>query len=1268
MASIVCQVVTKPEQVSFIWSEGPASFEPYHLTGQYLIMFRKLVEEARNRLGDLVKECLLSEHGRGSEEQVGRVCYELAQTGYKLYQQIFRPGADQERIARDVRTWLDELQAGNEIESLEIVIDPPMFIPWNVVYDRRPDEQAFLAEGHGAEHWQPFWGIRYNLAGGRRVNPLRRKPLWEPPTVLLIVDPHVRDGLPQDQQQRLTEFARSRGISMVESKDQLAAALKSLRPDVTFFMYWFCHARPEALVLGDDEISPTDLLDMLSGDDFDGDRRSGGLAFLNACQTAEAGDAGSFLDALNAFGLSGSVATEQQTVDVFANAFGLDFLEGFLDKGEPIGKLLQKLRSRVPLGLLYATYCPPHIRVRRPAGVPAEPASSIAIMDTIHIAGRVLGATATTAREWPPLPDTPYRSLAYYDRQHRALFAGRDDDVHRFAEVLDDHGTRILVLHGESGVGKSSFLRAGVIPYLEEECIGYQVLRSRSETETQAPERERPVLFVRATNDPVRQIAQALYDYCLQPYTYRKPTGGSVEVDLDALLVEFLEKSSNPGALNAAVRADRPLLRDDRGHLLLNVGLSAALQADPSLLGRLLTAIADRLPYALVLVVDQCEEMFTLARTQADAQSRRLALEMLRRVVGTSGDFKVILALRTEYYGRLIDGLRRGLRDVGGVREYLLTDFDEDTLVEAIRRPTSEAEIPYASEVPYKKYRFRYAEGIPKKIAQTALSSATSRYDSVLPLVQVICTQLYEIARQRTDAVIRAEDLELIGGIQGGMRTHVEASLGRLLPQSSDQKAFKRLFTRLYLRQPDGNLTTALLSEDELRRHWTGRMPFAEMFRAAEQGEFRLLRVNLLRIGDQEERRYVSLGHDALAKVAAEWDEELSRGARLRKWLGITAGALALVIVMAGLTVWAWTSEIKARHHQSEAEEKTKQAIEAEIQSRQRFYNLYLAQINLAHRAWEEGDVQLMLKLLEGLKPRPGHENVRGFEWYYLWRLSHNDLATFKLWDVNAGDAGPSLQEQGQTEAIHALAFVDEKTLRTVSSSGIVKQWDANTGTKYDLLKLPKDAIDLLGISSPTFTGDRLALIDRENVVRLWELDAGDGKSVRERSSLRLNPRSNRSGYIRSLAVSPDGKAVAVASTGRESASVERGDEDEVGSTRKLQGVGSRYGICFRWQEAGHGICFSWQKSALGELSGREAMGHHQTYQPQGTGSTQRQRGIPRRDLFPGVRPRWQKISLRNRGSRQSDEGWRGKAVGFGGPKGCSHLQGAHGLDPFRCI
>src|SRR5262249_43317598 len=159
------------------------------------------------------------------------------------------------------------------------------------------------------------------------------------------------------------------------------------------------------------------------------------------------------------------------------------------------------------------------------------------------------------------------------------------------------------------------------------------------------------------------------------------------------------------------------------------------------------------LPYAPVLVVDQCEEVFTLARTDEDRASGRLGLQALRETVGAPGDYKVIVSLRTEYHRRLVDHLRRSVRDLGGVREYLLTDFARVALAGALRRPPSAVPIPHTREIPLQKYHFRFEDGVPEELAERALAYTTNRQDSVLPLVQVICTQLYERVRGRADGV-----------------------------------------------------------------------------------------------------------------------------------------------------------------------------------------------------------------------------------------------------------------------------------------------------------------------------------------------------------------------------------------------------------------------------------------------------------------------------------------------------------------------------------
>ena len=711
-SDLVCQVIGKPDRVDFIWSAGSSSFEPFALTGQYLVEFRKLAKQAREKLADVVKDRL-----NGTEADVRRSSLELARVGYKLYQQIFRPAAGApQAVAKQARQWLTDTRIRGDVESLEVIVDGPDLLPWNVVYEEPPSEQAFL-EG-AAGRWEPFWGVRYNLAGGRRVEPLRRLSWIGQPKVLLVVDREIRDGLPTEQKQALETFLAGHKVTLVEDRAGLEGALKAGRPDL---IYWLSHAEPTALILDGEAIGPSELIDLLRGGDLEGDRL-GGLAFLNACQTIEATESGSFLDTLHDLGLSGLVATEHQTINTFAAPFGIDFLTAFLDRGEPIGLALQKLRAeRLPLGLLYGTYCPPGLRVL------TKPDEALKTGEAVNLPGirlRAVAAARGRARSVSspplPLPEHPYRSLGMYDREHRALFVGRDDDVLRFSVVLDDPRTRLMLLHGESGVGKSSFLRAGVIPYLEDECVGYRALRRADGVDDPSAS----LVFVRATGDAVGQVAGAICAACARPFPVDRPNGTRTEVDLPGLLA---------GQLG--------------GQPATPESLRGAMVDDPALLGRVLTAIAAALPFAPVLILDQAEEIFTLARTDAELRDRRAALDMLRLVNQAEGDFKVIVSLRTEYLGRLVDRLRQGARDIRGVREYLLTDFDAPALAEAIRRPTTRTPIAHAAEIPFDRYGFSYDAGVPEAIAEGLLASRTTRQDSVLPLLQVICTQLYERVR-----------------------------------------------------------------------------------------------------------------------------------------------------------------------------------------------------------------------------------------------------------------------------------------------------------------------------------------------------------------------------------------------------------------------------------------------------------------------------------------------------------------------------------------
>ena len=85
MARIVCQILHRPNRITFVWSEGAASFEPYHLQGTEAEAFHKAAHAARQTLARLMQ-------WHDPEAAVA-----LAKAGHQLYQAIFRQKASKRR-------------------------------------------------------------------------------------------------------------------------------------------------------------------------------------------------------------------------------------------------------------------------------------------------------------------------------------------------------------------------------------------------------------------------------------------------------------------------------------------------------------------------------------------------------------------------------------------------------------------------------------------------------------------------------------------------------------------------------------------------------------------------------------------------------------------------------------------------------------------------------------------------------------------------------------------------------------------------------------------------------------------------------------------------------------------------------------------------------------------------------------------------------------------------------------------------------------------
>jgi hypothetical protein len=101
---------------------------------------------------------------------------------------------------------------------------------------------------------------------------------------------------------------------------------------------------------------------------------------------------------------------------------------------------------------------------------------------------------------------------------------------------------------------------------------------------------------------------------------------------------------------------------------------------------------------------------------------------------------------------------------------------------------------------------------------------------------------------------------------------------------------------------------------------------------------------------------------------------------------------------------------------------------------------LYDASMNLARRAFAEGNPARVNELLNELLPTAvtgPQDDMRGFDWHYLWRHNHNEAATLR----------------GHKGWVYSVAFApDGKTLASGSTDGTVKLWEVGTGRELATL------------------------------------------------------------------------------------------------------------------------------------------------------------------------------------------------------------------------
>ena len=231
----------------------------------------------------------------------------------------------------------------------------------------------------------------------------------------------------------------------------------------------------------------------------------------------------------------------------------------------------------------------------------------------------------------------------------------------------------------------------------------------------------------------------------------------------------------------------------------------------------------------------------------------------------------------------------------------------------------------------------------------------------------------------------------------------------------------------------------------------------------------------------------------------------------------------------------------------------------------QRFHRLlYSSDMSTAQSDWVAGDVESVLDLLERHYPKPGEEDLRGFEWYHLWRNCQRYIMAPRLntgelaWDVQFSSDGETVTTVSTSEGFvnvqrwdaatqvelartsHALSGVGHQKLSPDGSVAAIGHVDGRitllnlaTGTTQDLDGLEGEVTSL----SFSRDGRVLAAGTRGGTVKAWNL-----KNLHAVAEVKP-----QQGVVWCVAVSPNGRLLAYADEDRKVALLDLPTGDIVG-------------------------------------------------------------------------------------------------------------------------
>ncbi len=732
------------------------------------------------------------------------------------------------------------------------------------------------------------------------------------------------------------------------------------------------------------------------------------------------------------------------------------------------------------------------------------------------------------ARAWT---QAPFRGLEAYEFEHGPIFFGQDEALAKAMLQLAANasaGSSFLIVLGASGSGKSSLVKAGILPklFVPRRIPGTAFLRRIVFRPSDAREGE------------------DLFDALARRLT----TQVSEQEGLSELVAHGQSTASLAAHLrNAAATPAYPI-----GTALGQITVPAR-QA-----GRMLEYEAG----TLVLVVDQLEELFTGDRIPP---SERAQFVQLLAGLVRSGLVWVVATMRKDFWHRA-DETPELVRLAEGNGRLELLPPGAAQLSQMIRRPAEAAGISFE------------AHGTTNVPLNEVIAEEVAREPGALPLLSYLLDQLYRAdVLESGGTTLTYATYEKLGRLEGAIATRAEAVLERCGPE--DRLALGSvLFSLVEMGTAAGDIERAVARRVSLSTFPAGT-PHRRLVEAFLDPQARLLVSDAETSGSPN----VRVAHEALLARWARARDYVHRNAealkirhrieeRYTRWRGlwetpaqVVERATAPLPRLAGRLA-AWRSRFGREHgllsdidladgrrllgeHRTDTEPHLVSYIERSLADYQRIHTrsvrvlatvasvvALLALVAcvagwIASRKQQEAQYQAAQALqaqgrllTEAAAQRLRESDVAGAQGIILAVLTNPEFAQSPtpqaigvFQEVRTADAQLAVLS-GHSGIVKSAAYSPDGTrIVTASSDKTIRIWDAQTGAQ---LAVFSGGGERLASAAYSPDGTRIVTASYDKTARVWDA----------RTGAQLAVLSGHEDVVFGAAYSPDGSRIVTAS------------------------------------------------------------------------------------------------------------------------------------------